>query len=200
MPVGPENSFQDERVRDIIIERNWFRAGSSTEVLLKLFASRITVRNNLFDQSNGANGLNDNIRVIWVDRRGIEPIPDANRIYNNTIYRSNGIAGGTFYGIVLSLGTNMVVRNNLGYAPSISGAVMLVDGATATTKSNNSSDSQLRGMDPRFTVTPPTTPAQYKPMSGYAVGGGSISPKAPVWSDFFRAPTPSTPDIGAVIH
>lgn len=174
--MGPQNAGSDERVRDCVVERNWFRSGTSaTEVQLKLWSSKMTVRNNLFDMSGGSTAFNDNTEAVHVDQRGVEPAPDDNTIVNNTMYRSDGIAGpNNLNGVRLQLGTNMVVKNNVGYSPNVSGAVFLVDFATGTSASNNSTDAQMRSTSPSFASSTPTAIADFKILTGsYAKGAGA---------------------------
>jgi len=65
----------------------------------------------------------------------------------------------------------------------------------------NSSNAQMKSTNPDFINASGSfsTPLDFKLPSSdsYAIGSGI---QAPVWSDFFLAPTFSPPDIGAVNH
>jgi hypothetical protein len=89
------------------------------------------------------------------------------------------------------------VRNNLAYAPNANGPVMLVNNCGAClTQSNNSTDVQVKNTSPNFVTMPPAAPANYRPTSGYAIGGGT---PVPVWSDFLLQSRPQgVIDMGAV--
>jgi hypothetical protein len=94
--IGPQNSTEDERVYRGIVERNLFRAGASGSVSLVVWASDITVRNNVFDLSAAGGGDG-----VLVARRGIEPLPANDEVNNNTCFTATGtvdcakFAGGT---------------------------------------------------------------------------------------------------------
>lgn len=77
--LGPQNPKSDERIRDVIVERNRFTAGPDTQAALVLFASRITVRDNVFDR--GASRI-----CIAGGRQGVEPSPSEIIIVHNTCY------------------------------------------------------------------------------------------------------------------
>lgn len=183
--IGPQNAGVDERLRDILFERNWCRRPGL--IAVKLWCSKTTVRNNIIDLSSSGDGTFDITAGIHVDQRGLEPVPDDVTIVNNTTYRSDGGYPGpnVYSSVKLSLGTNMVVKNNIGYTPNITGSlsVMLTDNATATSKSNNSTDAQQRATSPSFASATPTGPSDFQILTGsYAKdAGASLS----VFGDFF---------------
>ena len=72
--LGPQNNFTDERVYQAIIERNRFIADTVTKVHNIVWASHVTVRNNVFDSSAG---------LVVFTRAGIEPPPVGNQSYDN---------------------------------------------------------------------------------------------------------------------
>lgn len=188
--MGPQNAQNDERLRNIIVERNLFTESSSSFVSLLISGVEITTRNNIFRMAYGNTG-------IAIGRRGIEPPTNKHDIYNNSFYSS---ASDIFYGVSLAKDNlNSIVKNNLGYAPNVSTYEMIHDqGATGLISTNNSSNLQLKKTSPLFTVSPPSGPVDFKPVTGsYTIGSGAI---APVWSDFFLAPRTGTRDLGAVIH
>jgi hypothetical protein len=147
-------------------------------------AGQATIRNNLFD----ANLLTPFGYGIALRRNG-GPNPDDVAIYNNTFF--NNVTSGFDTAIVniTSALTNVVVRNNLGYAPNNTGFTtgpVINSGGASVTQSNNSNGAQIKGTNPMFTTTPPTQPSHWRPTGGsYAIGSGFA---VPVFSDFFAAP------------
>ena len=76
--VGPQSSSYDERLVDGIVERNRFVGSGETQVALNVFASRLSVRDNLFDLSASGRA-----RAVSVSQRGVEPVPTDNAVYRN---------------------------------------------------------------------------------------------------------------------
>jgi PKD repeat protein len=122
--VGPQDGGHDERLRDIIVEKNRFFSdygdqsccSSGVRVALHVWAADITVRNNIFDGTASSAYYT----AIHIGQRGIETAPSGNRIYNNTIYKADLMSGYTSCrGIDIDAGaTETVVRNNLVHLPS----------------------------------------------------------------------------------
>jgi len=112
MELGPEGTAEYPRfVENVLVEGNYFRIatpGSAVSRFIECWASKVDVRNNIFDHS-GANWGG----TIEVDRRGINnPYPTEVRVHNNTVYRSTS-AGGTWH-FVENNGINSVsVQNNI---------------------------------------------------------------------------------------
>jgi chitodextrinase/PKD repeat protein len=189
---GPQNSSADERLRDLIIERNWFVGGAGTQVHLTLNAARSTVRNNIIDLSGSTFSEQYGVSVA---RRGVEPVADGNRIYNNTIFFSGST---DFTGVQVQSGaTNTVVKNNLGYALSASPKTMVSDSSASTTKDHNTGDVGSLTTNPSFASGSPSVPAHFKIQTGsYAKDAGT---SVPVFSDFFRLSRPQNGsfDLGA---
>jgi len=183
--VGPQDQFRNEKVRDIIVERNWFAPHPSQRVALMLWAQDVTVRNNIFNLTGAVeqNGM-------VVERRGTEPAPANVHAYNNTFY--SGSSGG-FRPITFVLGTGMAAKNNLGYAP-LSTSRDMVSGS-AIIESNTTNAGIL--VSPGFVGATPVAPADF------VLGAGSPAANAgatvPVFSDFFRNDRPQggAIDLGA---
>jgi hypothetical protein len=152
----------------------------------------MTVRNNLVD-STVASAFASGIIL----RGNGGPRPDDVAVYNNSFYNGATSSFDTAIVNVLVPYTNVVVRNNLGYAPNNTSAATAPFTGTfgaGFDASNNSTGAQIRGTNP-FTTNPPTQPSHWQPTSGYAVDGGF---PVPVFSDFFAAPRSGTYDLGAV--
>jgi hypothetical protein len=91
--TGPQNANRDERVRDVIFERNWFKAGNNaTRVALVIHSYETTVRNNICDMTGGDSGVTCFNPTLYGDSPA--RAPHDIRIYNNTGYKSG--AGSKF--------------------------------------------------------------------------------------------------------
>src|SRR6185295_10650609 len=82
--LAPENAESDQRVRDVIIERNYFIAKARTYLNLWLCGSDLTERNNIYNMSGGLS-----CRAVEVGPRGIEPIPQRVCSYNSTAFSNS---------------------------------------------------------------------------------------------------------------
>jgi hypothetical protein len=197
--MGPQNTSVDERIQNVIFERNYFIAGSGTNVALEMRGpvSLITVRNNIANLSApGTSGING----FETGDGGIGPVPTNISYYNNTIY---GTGTGQFNGIALgNAPTNITVKNNLAYAPNASAVNLLIgSGSSGLNASNNTANASIR-TSPGFATIPSGNSlisSDFKIGSGsYAAVSGAATP---VLSDFFQTNTSLiAPDIGAVVH
>jgi hypothetical protein len=183
--LGPMDSTSDQRVRDVIVERNWFAPDPGQDTALMVWAQDITVRNNLFNLTGavGQNGMN-------VDRRGIEPPPANVQVYNNTFY-SNSVGG--FFPIRFVQGAGMVAKNNLGYAPLSIGPAMISGSAIIQ---NNTTNAGIL-LSPGFLGLTPLVPVEF--VLGAASPASNAGTAVPVFSDFFRHDRPQggAIDVGA---
>ena len=188
--IRPTNNTLDERLRDIIVERNWILTGANSVYGMQINAQYITVRNNLFDLSLGTGHAG-----MVVGRTGIEPGPTGIKVYNNTFYSSSsgGFTMAQVSAGVASSPAGMTVVNNLTYAPSAINPAIFVNfcGAACLSQSNNTTNATT---NPLLTNT---STNNWRPQAGSAVGTGA---PVPLWSDFFGMPTPSPRDLGAVSH
>jgi len=192
--IGPDNPQDDQRLRDFIIERNWFSAAGFPGQLLALILYGVqdfTVRNNLFDLTGAGNHAG-----IRVERRGVEPLPTRIGIVNNTFFSND--SGNDFTAVRLdSTATNTTVKNNLVYAPSHTSPIVLSNSGDNTTASNNSTNAQAKSILPNFVSGSPSIPQDFKLQAdSYAINAGA---PVPVFSDLFRVrrPQDGTIDIGA---
>ncbi len=116
--IAPQNIDNDGRIRDVVVERNIFRATGLTQRGLTVAARNVTVRNNVFIGTGGHQYYSG---VVFF-HRGIEPALTGNRVYNNTIYRGDSASGFTAVSLP---GSNSEARNNLASAPSVGSANMI---------------------------------------------------------------------------
>lgn len=204
--VGPQNAISDERLRNIIIERNWSLTTAATAAqsmaCLDVAAQYVTVRNEIC----GSSSNNPHIGFLIVHTKadaGIEPAPQYVWAYNNSMVAENSTGGAS--AVMMRQGSNLFAKNNLAYTPLATktyqdagvAPIVVHDPGTATTTGGNSTNGQMKSTDPLLTY-PPNTTVKWKPAGGsYAIGtGGSV----PVWSDFNFVAEPSPRDIGAWVH
>lgn len=186
LSLGPQDEINDERVRDVIVERNWFVAGKASQLHMHINSFETTIRNNICDLTGAAYHT-----CVSVDQWGITPAPSNVRVYNNTLYSG---ASGDFIGVEIGTAFNTTVQNNLAYAPLATDYVMISGTGSELIQSNNSTNAQLKSTAPGWVSTTPVIPADFKLTSGsYALGAGTL---VPVLSDFFLLSRPSN-DLGA---
>lgn len=187
--AGPVNQdFGIGRVRDVIFERNYLINGQI------LPQNQTTVRNNLLTSTTVGN------QFAWVHMAYQDDVQDV-WVYNNTTYSTGtydiqyiNAIGGTYTGATATFRNNLVYAPN-GTKPSYS-TMFYNPGLVTVTESNNTAWANYTSVTPNFTATPPVAPANWKPTTGYAVGGGTT---VPVWTDFFGTTvTGATREIGAV--
>lgn len=217
MPKGPDT---EERHRYVRFSDNLFISGANTGSLLSIDASDTDlIENNVFDMSNAVGGTAFSFSQASAS---INPAPRNSRIFNNTFVKRNasptcdGVAVkcGGFVGIFVGLGsTNMLVANNLVYAPlafsnppgwfpltsvrdQTSGGVTGAQGTYG-----NSSDAQMINTNPNFLNGSGLWNAisDYKPNctgTTYPCGAGV---QVPIVKDA-RGVARTSLDIGAVSH
>lgn len=171
--IGPQTpTTYDERVKDVIYERNYNKWTTHLSVGLVLWCQETTVRNNVFDMVGGSTW-----RGIIIGQRGIEPVPNNNHVYNNTFYTSD--ATNDFVGCqVDAVATNTVIQNNHAEARSATGPVVFSGSAT------NDHNTLNGGAGSPF-VGPLTSLAGFKINGGTApIGAGTHN--VPVYFDAFE--------------
>jgi hypothetical protein len=189
--IGPEDAISDERVKDVVIERNYHTVGAAGNTADQIWASNVTVRNELIDMSNGSNTQ----FCVAIARRGIEPAADTVKVYNITCYTAKAVPSTQLHAVDVDASvTNVTVKNVLAYAPSaINPSLVGGAGAAGATKSNNSLDTNGGNGDGTNGVkkTPSldgalTSPSGFRPgIGGYGVNGGTSVVPA-INSDFFN--------------
>jgi hypothetical protein len=180
---APQNGNDDERLRNIVVERNLFQ-GSSTGGGRQILVSAVneTLRDNVFNQSVAGGG-----QGIQIAKRGIEPAPQFVAVYNNTCYGGTcaAFSGDNF----AAPGINSWAENNLCYT-----GTCISNGGTSNTVSNNTGTTSD---NPGFTNASGTLKviSDFKPTENYT-GATSV----PVWYDALGTAWASTWNLGAVHH
>lgn len=156
--IGPQNDQFDERVRDVLVERNQFTSGPAVQMALLLWAQDVSVRNNLFDR--GAFNI-----CMEVGPRGIEPPPRRVVLANNTC-RSTGPA--PRLASLAATADQVSVFGNL-LAGAQAGQMLAGGGAAAAISGNN-----LATTAAGFAATSPVAWWDFRPgTSSPALGAGS---------------------------
>lgn len=193
----PTNNTLDERIRYVIVERNWFQAVANVKGCSAVAAVSVTERNNLCDLAGSGTvpvGFN-------VGRLGVEPAPTGINFYNNTVVTDSVVASPVCFNVDSSTLTDSPnnIKNNICYTPNATGSPVVVsDPGSDATASNNSATATT---NPNLTTFPPTTAdcagtMAWRPTSGFPIDGGTA---VPVWSDFCRATRTGTYDVGGLI-
>ena len=152
--IGPQDPTKDERISNLIFERNLYCADIGIDSVLSPDLSKaysfcgrqMTIRNNVVDAANYGNV----ILGIEIGLPGVGLMPMDIWIYNNTIYKPNQSPGNNWTGISIGTGVlTTVVRNNIISFPyAYNGThVMISDGGIDTVKSNNILNGTLSFVD-----------------------------------------------------
>ncbi|MDC7221521.1 MAG: hypothetical protein PQJ59_16425, partial [Spirochaetales bacterium] len=208
--ITPQNYERNEPIEDVIFERNYINTASGGN-LLSINAKYISVRNNLFDATNGSQ--KPILSVGYSSNIGGLPYPGYIYIYHNTFFKntSDGVTAVTLYEQD-GAAHDCVVKNNFLYAPNATtsgegntGPNLYTDYGedniiSSNTENWSSSNTESVDVFEHFTVQPPTSEVTDWEIvsSSYAKGDGE---SVPVWSDFFGNPlySTSTRDLGATI-
>ena len=179
---APQNSVTDERLRNIVVERNIF-AGRSTGGGRQILVSAVneTLRDNVFNGTVAGGGSGAQIA-----QRGIEPQPQYVEFYDNTCYGGGSCAAFSGQNFAAP-GINGFARNNLFYNSGVidnSGSGNAISNNTVSPSSNPGfmNGSGTLSLIPDF-----------KPTANYS-GGMSV----PVWFDALGTPFSPTWDLGAL--
>lgn len=196
--IGPQNNTSDERVQDVIYERN-YTVGSSTTQFGAIFygVARATIRNNLCDLTIALG-----VDCFSIVQRGIEPAPTDIWLYNNTMYSAKVETVNEM--VFVSLGStalNITAKNNLAYTPNAGGLnsyLVFGTGAGTPTASNNSTDRtagvghQMKAVSPLFDDVSTLKGFRIGTGSYGATGGTAVFPSS--YDDFFHCSNGKTSD------
>jgi hypothetical protein len=189
---APQNQLNDERLRNIVIERNLFlgvAAGSGRQLLVA--AVNATVRDNVFHVTAG--DASPPQYGAQVAQRAGEPVPQYVELYNNTCYalQTMGSCVGFDGTGFAAPGTNSWAANNLFYDNAVTSAVVVNNGSgntIATNSADSSADPLMTNASGSFSLI-----SDFLPTQNYA-GGGAV----PVWYDALGAAWSPTWSLGAL--
>ncbi len=182
LAIGPQNEANDERIRDIVLERNQFIAGSSNAVMVVLWAQSVTVRNNLFDTSTSTG----DVRCVGATQRGVEPAPVNIDLYNNTCYSSSNRKVTL---LRMDGATMSSARNNLVVS---TGGVAELGLMGSNDDSNN-----IISTTTLFAGAAPSSPEDFVPSQGSQADNGGVPIEGLLEDYFGKARSQSAPDVGA---
>lgn len=179
----PANTADDVRWRQLIVEKNWFIASaSSTSSVYVDTAGDLSIRNNLFNMT-GASARD----CVFMLKNSASPasVFDNFFIYNNVAYTSS-TTGGTFNLVaVAGSPTNLRVRNNLSYAPNVSGTRNDVSGTPGSgAVISENTDGVAISTSPSFVSGSPSNPADFMLQSGSNANGVGAD-ELNIFDDFF---------------
>lgn len=197
--TAPQNGADDERLRNIVIERNLLNGGSGAPDGRMILVSgvNITLRDNVFFIPSGT--VNPAFYGAQIVRRGIEPTPSGVEAYNNTCYVLSYQTGG-YNGCIgfdainnSAAGINSYAKNTL-YFINHSGFSAVIDNGTGNAVSSNTVTSTV---NPGVTNGSGTFSllSDFKPTANYS-GGVSV----PAMFDALGVAWTATRDLGAVQH
>jgi hypothetical protein len=185
---APQNSSFDERLRNLVVERNLFSSGAPGGRQLLVSAVNETVRDNVFYAPSSS--AQPPAFGVQVARRGIEPVPSGVEVYNNTCDQVQVCIA--LDGVTMAAPPiNSVAQNNLFYIPAAGHATVVNTGAGNTVSNNTASPTS----NPLFINGSGTFNllSDFQPTANYS-GGTSV----PVWSDALGLLWALTWDLGAV--
>ncbi len=197
--IGPTNANVDERLQDVIFERNRYAVQYGTanpvdvSVAVSLSGQYHTIRNNVIDLTGCGNGAIG----ITVRKRGVEWDVKGTEIYNNTVYRGNDAGDSTNSHVGISVGasaSDIIVTNNLISFPFTVGSDTLIedDSGLATVNSNVLTD------EPFFTDPENVTALERDfSLTGNSVMAIDLGDIAPVLDDVSGGGRGGDFDIGA---
>lgn len=139
--ITPQNDVKDERLSDIIVEKNRIIAdfgeqSVDVDVGIIFSGAYLTARNNVIDLTDAS--PTGGIDGVYILQTGVEPAPVGISVYNNTIYRKNS-GSYSCEGVVVLAGANDVtIRNNYASFPGATGTkTMIRDESGNAVTSNN---------------------------------------------------------------
>lgn len=185
--IGPQNGVLDERLSQIVFERNRTRSYPSLIIDVCVCAREVTIRNNVFVGT----GSSKEYFAINVDRRGIEPPPASIRILNNTVLRDD--SGKRFSVCKLTeVCSDVTVANNLASAPGVPERKVVIGTCTGLSEQRNVMADAPGLRDP--------AKGDFRPAAGSpALGAGGTLPH--VRTDFAgEKVSKERPDAGALQH
>jgi hypothetical protein len=195
--TAPQNGGLDERLRDIVVERNVFAGSTKAQGGRQLLVSAVneTVRDNAFYMP-GNSSLYPIYGVQVTQRGTAASAPSGVEAYNNTCYAPNAVPsqaciGFDPVGMGGSAPSNSYAQNNLFYAPAAGHSTVINHGSGNTVSNNTAAPSN----NPGFTNASGSyhVISDYQPTANHS-GGTSV----PVWYDALGLPWSPSWDLGAV--
>ena len=185
--IAPQNGQSDERIRNIVFERNLINTGTTGSKVL-VSARNVTARDNVFYSPPGGQTSSYELQIA---QRGIEWAPSFVEVYNNTCFNTATCIGfdGAHYA---AAGSDGWASNNLFYSPNPGSTV--ANAGTGNVVSNNTvnplGDPHMLNASGSFSVI-----SDFTPTANY-FGGAPV----PVFYDALGSAWSPSWDLGAVAH
>jgi len=184
-------------IRDIVLEGNWYKNTATGGLCTKIRALRVTVRNEICDQTSLPNTVGTGFQVYgpMTYSSGVT-VPGASDVwlYNNTFYSGGQQVNMILASLMIPPVNNLVIRNNIVYGVKATTSYIVTGSAGSTVVQGTNGTT-----NPSFAVFPFTQPSDLRLTSGsYAIGTGAA---VPVFTNFFGQPRQfgSALDKGAII-
>jgi len=194
--IGPQNTTSDERISDIIVERNLWRAEGARSPaapppfmgLRSSAMGDLTFRNNIFD----ATGATDGYAALEVVRATTPALPVRNVVFaNNLIYRSDKVGNEIWFVTAGQDVEGLLVRNNFGVALQYWRTLVVADSGIGTVADHNLWASQAS-----FVSSEPIEPLDFTPTaSSEAINAGAATSVLDDYAGTLRAGG-GAPDLG----
>ncbi len=188
--LGPRDGLHDERVRDVILEKNLFVVEKNAQIVLRAAAGDVTFRNNVIvDRMTGGYDF----FVVSITRTRIEPDPWGIEIYHNTYFSKGWPHSLVGMAELVNCTDRPLVENNILYSSSAkAGKFHMV--YLRNSKLKYEAAGNIVGKDPLF-KNPDKLDFSLKPGSPAVNYGIAV----PVMDDYREGPRPlgAGPDAGA---
>lgn len=203
LSVEPQNTLLDERLTDLIFERNAILAdygerGTSAlvDTAMQVSARYVTIRNNIIDTSYH-DAAPTSLTGIKVAKYGPEPGPRGIRIYNNTIYSEENLVNGSGVSLGQTEG-DIDIKNNLISYPNAQVAISTLYGADEATLLEASGNITAGAEYFADCLSYPTVSRSFALTSSAdsAIRQG-VQTQGPLVEDFLGLPRYGAMDIGA---
>lgn len=200
--IGPQDNITDERLSDILFEKNRYIAdygqdgpSMNTSIAIRVASQYTTIRNNIIDGT----GAGKDFFGVFVARSPATLVPTGIQIYNNTIYRGDTLPqtnGCTMVKLDNSV-ADSIVKNNYSSFPNYPSPVFNIqDDSGAANISNNALVAEA-GFTDANNQDPLARDYSLTPQASHAIAQGAV---VPVFDDINNTQRIGPNDLGAVAH
>jgi PKD repeat protein len=189
--IGSQATSHDERLRNIIVERNYFSAAAGNNLAVNIVNTvGTTVRNNIMNIGTSGTGMG-----VSVNPGELGPPSDLTYIYNNTFYSTYVPNNNRVLAVSTSVDSlTTTIRNNVLVAPNDTNSFITYGNGLAVISDHNLVAYNQPASNVFVSATP-TLPAHFALKAGSpAIGAGT---PVPVWDDYIKATRVSPWSVGA---
>jgi hypothetical protein len=213
--IGPQDHLNDERVYDVIVERNYIAGSTGSQVAIQFAADYGSIRNNIFNASGSST---QTAGIVLAHKRGIEVGQGAGNLHTHLYVENNTLYSTRAYEVPTQAGTlhtsasrgfvdgTVIVRNNLArftdlwyYDVAANCAVAEPNQCAMATFSNNTTAAEAQ--NPSFDNVS-NLPIGFRPSvtkTYPATGGTTAAAFAATSVDFYRCSQSDGVRIGALV-